>query len=325
MIRFRQKSKSVLVIALCAGLFCTAVPVPAAQNTPKEEIVYVNLDENGTVKEINVVNSFQMEGKGEIVDYGNYTSLRNMNTTDEIHQLGNRITVDAGAGKLYYEGKWKDNTIPWKISIQYQMDGKEYPAKEIAGQSGKLTIKGSIEKNTAYPGDFFEQDALQVILTLDTKSCKKIKAPDATIANVGRDKQITYTVLPGKEMQFEITAEVSDFEMDGISINALPLQLNVEVDDKELVDQMTDLKNAIEALDDGTEQLKNGTSELREETSDMDTEVKKKVDELLESMTGGKTEPEKGSVFLFLKKRYHCPLGLRKPFFSGFFSLFCIF
>lgn len=41
-----------------------------------------------------------------------------------------------------------------------------------------------------------------------------IQTDGATIANVGADKQISYTILPGKGLDAEITADVTDFEMD---------------------------------------------------------------------------------------------------------------
>lgn len=89
---------------------------------------------------------------------------------------------------------------PWDISVRYYLDGKEYEASEIAGKSGKLEIHLSIKENTACKGNFYDRYALQASLTLDSEICENISAPDATIANVGSDKQLTYTVLPGKAL-----------------------------------------------------------------------------------------------------------------------------
>lgn len=90
-------------------------------------------------------------------------------------------------------------------------------------------------------------------------------APDATIANVGSDKQLTYTILPGKGADIEITAEVSEFEMDGIAINGIPLNLNIEVDDEELMEQVTERQDAISQLDDGAAELQDGVSDLKDD------------------------------------------------------------
>ena len=235
----------------------------AEANTPKEEVVYINLNGDGSVSEVNVVNIFDLTADGRIIDYGHYDSVRNMNTVDPIQYSNDTITVDASKGKLYYEGKLTDTSIPWHIDIHYYLDNKEYPAEELAGKSGALKITVSIRQNTSDQRSFFDSYALQASITLDTKTCSHITAEDATIANVGGDKQLTWTILPGNEADMTITADVTDFETDGFSINAIPLSLNIEIDDAELMDQVTELIDAIEQLDNGAGQLNEGGGTLQ--------------------------------------------------------------
>lgn len=266
----------ILTAAVSASAVSCAVSA-AEQNTPKEEVVYVNLNWDGSVKEINVVNSFEQKEAGTIVDYGTYESLRNMTTTDAIAYENDQVTIAASAEKLYYEGKLDSTVTPWEISIRYELDGKEYPVQELAGKNGKLKITVDIGQNKAYKGNFFDDFALQASLTLDTGKCSNIKADGATIANVGSNKQLTYTILPGKETHLTVTADVTAFEMDSIAINALPLNLDVEVDDKELMDQVTELLEAIEKLDDGAGELADGVQDLQDGAQD---ELKDGVGEL---------------------------------------------
>ena len=262
--RFFIKAVAVALIGTLTFSMMSAVSVSAATaNTPKEEVVYINLNNDGSVKEINVVNIFELPESGQIIDYGRYQSLRNMTSTDQIDYSDETVTINAKAGKLYYEGKLDENIMPWNIRIGYFMDGKEYSADEINGMNGALKIHIEITQNKNCRGNFFEGYALQASLTLDTESCKNITAKGATVANVGSDKQLTYTILPGKGIDAEITADVTDFEMQGISINGIPLNLNVEVDEAELMDQVTELLNAIDQLDDGAGELKEGVSELK--------------------------------------------------------------
>lgn len=108
---------------------------------------------------------------------------------------------------------------------------------------------------------------MQTSVTLDTDTCKNIKANDATTANVGKDRQITYTILPGSETDIIITAEVTDFEMDGISINGIPLSMSIDIDDdktEEFTDEITELTDAVAELNDGAVQIRDGASELKE-------------------------------------------------------------
>lgn len=108
--------------------------VMAAVPSEKEEVVYAMLDASGDVNGVYVVNSFS---GGDIVDYGNYTNVRNLTTDDAIAQDGDEVTFHTDADKVYYQGDLKTTDIPWKIAIHYYMDGKEYSPEEIAGMSGR--------------------------------------------------------------------------------------------------------------------------------------------------------------------------------------------
>ncbi|MGM9647159.1 MAG: hypothetical protein ACI3YH_03390 [Eubacteriales bacterium] len=245
----------------------------APENTPKEEVVYINLNADGSVKEITVVNIFDLDEDGKIIDYGAYQSLRNMTTTDGIGYADETVTIDAKAGKLYYEGKLDGNIIPWKISIRYYMDGNEYSAEEIAGKSGELKITMQIAENPDCIGNFFEGYALQVSITLDTKLCKNIEADGATVANVGRNKQLTYTILPGKGANIEVRATVTDFEMSRIAINGLKMNLDIELDDAEIRSKISEITDAVQALDDGATELCDGVRVLYDGTTLLDDKV----------------------------------------------------
>ncbi|MGN0445567.1 MAG: hypothetical protein ACI4IA_03320 [Acutalibacteraceae bacterium] len=206
--------------------------------------------------------------RGDVTDYGDYSAVQMLNTSDDISQDGDRITFSTAADRVYYQGKMKSTVIPWDISLRYFIDGTEYSANEAAGKSGSLVIRFKVERNEACDGTFFDDYALQAAFTLDTKNCRNITAPGATLANVGSKKQISYTMLPGEGIDTVITADVTDFEMDAVSINGVPLSINIEVDDEELMEQVTELLDAIAELDDGTGELKAGVSELRDATKD---------------------------------------------------------
>ena len=252
-----------LLLAVLMVLSVTSMTVFAAEeNTAKEEVIYINLAADGSVKEVNAVNIFDLAADGKIVDYGNYQTVRNMTTTDKLCYTDDTVTADAKKGKLYYEGKLESNVIPWNVSVHYYMDGNEYTAEQIAGKSGSLKLAVSITENADCEGDFFDGYALQVTVTLDTDIAKNIKTDGATAANIGGDKQFTYTVLPAKGAEIEITADVTDFEMDPISINGVKLDLDIEIDESEIQGKVADITDAAEALDDGAGALKDGAAEL---------------------------------------------------------------
>lgn len=268
--------KKVVAILLVTLLIIGIIPMSAfaaTDNTPKEEVVYINLNADGSVKEINVVNIFDLDADGKIVDYGKYESIRNMTSTDKIGYADETVTIDAKVGKLYYEGKLNSKVMPWNIAIKYFMDCKEYKVSEIAGKSGNLKITMSITENTDCVGNFFEGYALQASVTLDTKKFSNIKADGATIANVGSNKQLTYTILPNKGADIEINADVKDFEMTGIAINGIKLNLAIEIDDAVISEKIDEIIGAVKELDDGANELNTGAKDLYDGTNTLNDKV----------------------------------------------------
>lgn len=264
--KYTKFFSSLLAIFTAFSLTVTAFATETASE--KEEVIYISTDGAGNVTGVQAVNIF---GWGDIVDYGNYSHVKMLTSTEEITQTGDKITFSTDDKKVYYQGTMEHVETPWNISIRYYLDGKEYSASGIAGQKGKLEIRPSIVKNEKCKGSFFDNYALQVSFTLDTEICDNITASDATIANVGSDKQISYTVLPGKGLDASITADVREFEMNAVTINGIKLNLNVEIDDAELMDKVTELMDAAKKLNDGSGELNSNSETLKTGSSSLDS------------------------------------------------------
>ncbi len=228
-------------------------------SSSKEEVIYVMTDASGKVLDTEVVNIF---AGGNITDYGDYSAVKMLNTTDVITQNNDKITFSSSRDKVYYQGTLKDKNIPWNISIRYFLNGKEYSAEDIAGKSGSLEIRFSISENSNVKSSFYDDYALQASFTLDTEKCKNISSSGATIANVGSDKQLTYTILPGKGIDTVIKANVTDFEMDAVSINGVSLNLNIEVDDEVITEKVNDVVSAVDKVNDGANEVNDGARKL---------------------------------------------------------------
>lgn len=228
-------------------------------SSSKEEVIYVMTDASGKVLDTEVVNIF---AGGNITDYGDYSAVKMLNTTDVITQNNDKITFSSSRDKVYYQGTLKDKNFPWNISIRYFLNGKEYSAEDIAGKSGSLEIRFSISENSNVKSSFYDDYALQASFTLDTEKCKNISSSGATIANVGSDKQLTYTILPGKGIDTVIKANVTDFEMDAVSINGVSLNLNIEVDDEVITEKVNDVVSAVDKVNDGANEVNDGARKL---------------------------------------------------------------
>ena len=264
-----QKFTAAAMAVLLLGF--TVVPA-FAETAPsaKEEVIYAMADASGKVTDAEAVNIF---AGGDIVDYGDYFAVKPLNTNDTITQNGDQIAFSSTADKVYYQGTMKNAALPWNISIRYYLDGKEYAPQDVAGKSGALEIRFSVTKNESCGGSFYDDYALQASFTLDTERCQNIVSNGATVANVGSDKQLTYTILPGKGIDTVITADVTDFEMDAAAINGVRLNLDVDVDDTDLMDKVDELVSAIGDLDDGAWELHDGTEELYDATKTLNSKV----------------------------------------------------
>lgn len=267
-----KKIQKITAAALSVLLLGTLATPAFAQTAPteKEEVIYAMTDASGNVTDLEAVNIF---AGGDITDYGDYSSVKVLNTTDPITQDGDTITLSSDAEKVYYQGTMKSTVIPWNISIRYFLDGKVYSADEIAGKSGKLEIHFSVSKNERCEGSFYDDYALQASFTLDADRCQNIVASGATVANVGSNKQLTYTILPGKGLDAVIYADVTDFAMDAAAINGVRLNLNFEVDDAALMERVDEIISAIGSIDDGAAEVRDGTGALSDATGTLNSKV----------------------------------------------------
>lgn len=284
-----RQTKKVMAMALMSLLLSSnTVPVLAVTApSEKEEVVYIGTDASGNVENVNVVNIFK---GGDVTDYGNYQNVKMLTSNDAIKQQGDTITFSSDDEKVYYQGTLNQAQIPWNIAIHYYLDGKQYQPSELAGKSGALEIHFQVTKNQASKGSFYEDYALQASFTLDTNQANNIVAKEATVANVGKDKQLTYTILPGKGIDTVIKANVTNFEMSEVAINGIKLNLNLEIDDKELMGKVREIMNATKQLNQGVDRVYEGSDKLLSGSSSLNAGIS--------SLKSGVSELDNGIVTL---------------------------
>ncbi|WP_066149848.1 hypothetical protein [Halalkalibacter krulwichiae] len=231
----------------------------------KDEVVYATLQANGQLNEIYVVNTLDVTQAGTIIDYGSYNSLKNLTDLSDLTQTDDKVYIEASKGKFYYQGNTNELELPWDLEIVYFLDGKEMNPAENVGENGHLEITINTSRNEQGETIFFDNYLLQISLTLDSEFYQNIEASDGVIANAGTDKQITFTVLPEQEGNFAVTADVRDFEFEGIEIAALPSSMSIDAPDAEkMTEDMKSLTDAIKEINDGVADLKSGVSELND-------------------------------------------------------------
>ncbi|QNM06451.1 phage tail tape measure protein [Qiania dongpingensis] len=236
----------------------------AAKVRGKDEVIYASLETGGALKGLYVVNCLEVAEGGAIQDYGEYSQILNLTDTSEMKYQDGVISAEAEAGRFYYQGNIEGGSLPWDVSITYRLDGREVAAEEAAGESGHLEISISTKPNGS-GSLFYENYLLQLSLTLDTSVCTNIEAVDASIADAGENKQITFTALPGKEGSFSVVADVSGFRMNGMSIAAVPFSMAFDLPDMgSMTEQLGELSDGVASLNEGAEELKEGAASLAE-------------------------------------------------------------
>ena len=115
----------------------------------KEETVYVMADAEGNVDNVVVSNWLKNnEETATINDKTNLTDIQNVKTNDTyVENEDGTITWQANGKDVYYQGTSNDK-LPVDVKVSYKLDGKDISPAELAGKSGKVTIRFDYTNNT---------------------------------------------------------------------------------------------------------------------------------------------------------------------------------
>ena len=154
--QYRELYRRILAAGMAMGLTFTGT-VPAAAANEKEETVYVFTDAEGNETKVIVSDKLKNnEGSDEIEDKSNLENIENVKGDEKYTDNGGgNITWDAQGNTIYYQG---DSTqeIPIKVKVTYKLDGREIAPEDLAGKSGRVTIRyeyENTEKVTEKVGD----------------------------------------------------------------------------------------------------------------------------------------------------------------------------
>ncbi|GEM_PF-7005203 len=246
------------------ALSIMTVTTVSAADSVKNETVYVNFDYYGRMERAIVVNSFKVNGNNTVIDYGNYKSIKNLTSTEKPKMSNGYIEwkVDPQSANFHYQGELYDAALPWNFQITYTLDGREVAAEELIGANGHLELILDAKANPNVGAYFADNYLAQITIVLDAEMCKNIDAPDAMGATVGSSRQLTLMVLPKMDKTFRISADVTDFEMDGMTMAM------VKVSDG-ILGNIDDLKAGISSMSSGIDQLMTGSGQLKNGAADL--------------------------------------------------------
>ncbi|MEG1497264.1 MAG: hypothetical protein RR385_07790 [Clostridiales bacterium] len=258
-----MKNKFIIILTGLILLFTLSLGVSAQDVTStiiKDETVYMDLNSDGSIKEVLVVNHIITPTEGTYVDYGDYAAIENITGKEKPTVAGNKITwqLPANPDGFYYIGTLKKADIPWNFNIKYYLENKEVDASALGGISGKVKIKVSATSNKIAGNYFKENFAMQMSQTLNTDMCKNINAVDGTTVVAGKNETVSFMVLPGTNTDATISFDATDLELAGLSVILSPFSMSGFGGMEDLEGGVDEMINAMDALISGTNQLKSG-------------------------------------------------------------------
>ena len=229
----------------------------------KKEVVYAALDNVGSDKSTYVVNVFEGNEQKSIQDFGSYDRVTNLTDTSQITQLSDSVVFTMPEGEFSYQGSLPNAQLPWNISVKYFLDGQEIAPNDLAGKSGHLELTITTTQNTSVDPRYFENYLMQITCTLPMEQAFEVKTDQGSLALSGSDVTVSFMVMPGKEGNVSLTAEVSDFEMDGISFAAIPFSMALDFPNTDsLIAQFDGLIEGTEQVHEGAQSLASGADKV---------------------------------------------------------------
>ena len=272
----------------------TAAEAPVNAGEPhKDETVYVLADANGSTNRIIVSDHLTNADHSAVMSEESILrDIENVKGDETFTENGGVRTWNAGGNDIYYRGT-SDEELPIGIKVSYRLDGNEISADELAGKSGKVTIRFDYTNNKSEEKiingertEIYVPFAAVTGMMLDNDKFRNVEVTNGRIVNDGDRTFIIGTAFPGLAESlgaedngkisipgyFEVTAEATDFELMNtvtIATNELFNDIDLDLGDSEatLTEDIDKLSDAMNSLIDGSDKLHAGLSELLEKSS----------------------------------------------------------
>lgn len=252
----------------------TSAPVDVSGSAEKQEVVYASLNNAGGMNSVYIVNVLKAAAGQTVQDFGTYDQVVNLTDTSTINQLSDSVILTmpesetASDTEFSYQGSVPNTQIPWNISITYLLDGQVISAEDLAGKTGSLELRIETTQNQSVDPRYYENYLMQITCTLPMKNATNVKTDQGSVALSGSDVTVSFMVMPDADGNVSLSADVTNFEMSGISFAAIPFSMALDFPDTD------SLVSQFDALIDGTEQLHSGAQDLAAGVSSVDAATK---------------------------------------------------
>ena len=251
------------------------------KDVDKDETVYVNADPSGSASKITVSDHlYNTDGSSTIEDASDLKDIENVKGDEDYSGSGSNMTWKADGNDIYYQGT-SSKKLPIGVKFTYYLDGKEISADDLAGKSGKLTIKieytNHTDVTTEVNGEDTKTQSPFVMMT-------GLIMPDDTFTNI--------TVDNGKIVNDGTRSIVIGYGMPGLA-DALDLS-KIKQSSKDALDDVQDAKDKLdktadtEDADDDQDKVVSSSSasddgdskaDTKDSKDDDDKDVSEKIDD----------------------------------------------
>ena len=172
----------------------------------------------------------------------------------------------------YNKTESADKSTPIDMKVSYLLDGKTISPRDLAGKSGKVTVRYEFT-NKERSGGFYMPYVIMTGAILDNNRFSNVSVTNGKILNDGNRTIVAGVTLPGMQENlgidkstidipsyFEFTADVKDFRLD-ITISLASSKVFSELN-LDSVASIADLESQLGKLSDAMSQLVGGSSTL---------------------------------------------------------------
>ena len=277
--------------------------------TGKEETVYVLADAQGSIRQV-IVSNWVKNGEGSdmLPDVSDLSNIENVKGYEDYTPGENgTLTWEAQGSDIYYQGT-SDKELPVDVKLSYTLDGQEIAPEELAGKSGRVTIRFDYENRekqtvsiNGREEEIYVPFAMISGMVLPSDTFSNVEATNARLISEGDNLLAVGVAFPGlrdslnleelkegmedeekrKELDelnipeyIEISADAVDFDLNMTMTMAMSdvlsdISLTNSIDLNDINESMDDLESASRELIDGTAKLKDGTGELKDGTVEL--------------------------------------------------------
>lgn len=255
------------------------------EDAGKEETVYVVAKADGSADSIIVSEWLKNEdGKATLQDASDLKDIENVKGDETFTQKGDNLTWQADGKDIYYQGT-TDKELPVTQKITYFLDGKEMSPEEIAGESGKVTIRfdytNHMKMTEIVEGEEYEVYVPFTVMTgmILPEDYSNVEITNGKVISDGNRKVAIGMAMPGlkdsldiededldDEIEIpeyvEISAEVEDFSLE----MTMTIAMNDLLGSSDLAEafDLSGLEEDMDSLSDASGKLVDGSTELSE-------------------------------------------------------------